>query len=109
MKGEKGKMKNGSKITIKLENSNVKSREVTLWDWTDECSLESLLNRDDIWSASLYNGRYMFDFKGDEMVYLIDPTTKRVECIPKTEGGLDIYDDPDRRKISLEELRRALS
>ncbi len=100
------KVKYGSKINIPFSDGT--SDEITLWDRSDVLTLSFLL-KGEIVAACMYKGRYVFKLENDEINYIIDPKTKRVECIDDVGGGIFIYDQPDAVKISPEELRRALS
>ena len=86
--------------------------DLQLLDWTDEpkITLSNLLER--IYPICYkWHERYVFRVYDSEMTYLIDPKTKRIECIGLAEGGcaLEPRWEPDMKPVTPEEVRRALT
>ena len=95
--------------TIHLSAWDVDAR---LWDWTDEpnITLSDLLERM-YPTCYKWHNRYVFRVHDSEMTYLIDPKTKRIECINFAGGGVALEPkwEPDMKPVTPEEVRRALT
>ena len=88
---------------------NIGERKAMIYD-TDKTSLLNLLNEDIIW-ACIWDNYYVFQLKTDDnydnIVYIVDKSTKKVEWGYYT--SLYIIEDRFGKKISANELRRALN
>ena len=74
----------------------------------DSRTLNELLE-EDLEYTYKWGERYVFAYRDDERVFVIDPKTKKVEYTYFTGPGMSIQDEPDAIKITPEEVRRALS